>query len=45
MMRIVIVIILGNRLGNTDPLATSSRMSDETREPAKVTEEGQPAPV
>ena|SRR2546430_16104205 len=39
------VIILGSRLGATDPPATSSRMSDETREPAEVTEERQLAPV
>jgi nucleotide-binding universal stress UspA family protein len=39
------VIILSSRLGATDPSATSSRMSDETREPAQVTEERQLALV
>jgi nucleotide-binding universal stress UspA family protein len=39
------VIILSSRLGATDPPATSSRRSDETCEPAQVTEERQLALV
>jgi nucleotide-binding universal stress UspA family protein len=39
------VIILGSRLGATDPPGTSRRMLGETRESAQVTKERQPAPV
>jgi nucleotide-binding universal stress UspA family protein len=39
------VIILGSHLGATDPPSTSSRISDQTRKPAQVTEERQLALV